>query len=67
MHNKSQTMTTTKAILVEALRVMEVALCWMAALLVALPVFADFTLWERAAIYIARTNRSTRNGDGVAA
>ena len=44
-------MTTTKAILIEVLLVIEVALCWMAALLVALPVFAGLTLWDRAATF----------------
>jgi hypothetical protein len=58
-------MTTTKAILREAFLVVEVALCWIAALLVALPFLAGVSLWERAAVHIARSNRSVRNGDGI--
>ena len=44
-------MTITKIILVETFLVIEVAVCWLTALLVALPVFAGLTLWDRAATF----------------
>jgi hypothetical protein len=44
-------MTTTKAILWETFLVIEVVLCWITALLLALPLFASVTLWEKAAAF----------------